>query len=117
MMILKYQLKLLDAGYGHEALEVENIVLRNISDPKDASEVGGTSGIFVFYAWIVDISFLSPSIHWCTCLYNIIHNVLCLFQIQGQNDIPNIDTKNQVLRMLTVEKILSEYCDEVINGE
>lgn len=74
VVLLKYQLKLLDAGYGYEALEVENIVSRSISDPKEASEM------------------------------------------LGQNERPNQNDKDRVVRMLTLEKTLSSYCDKVING-
>ena len=38
-MLLKYQMELLDAGYGYEALELENILSRSISNPKEAVEV------------------------------------------------------------------------------
>lgn len=35
MLLLKHQMQLLDAGYGHEALELDDIVSRFLSDPKE----------------------------------------------------------------------------------
>ncbi|KAG0711590.1 DNA-directed RNA polymerase I subunit RPA1 [Chionoecetes opilio] len=39
IVLLKYQMKLLDAGYGHEALELEDVVARAMSNPHEALEV------------------------------------------------------------------------------
>lgn len=53
MLLFKYQLQLLDAGYGHEALELEDIVSRWMSDPRGIPEVSGAEGIETVksYTW------------------------------------------------------------------
>ncbi|XP_045123262.1 DNA-directed RNA polymerase I subunit RPA1-like isoform X2 [Portunus trituberculatus] len=39
VLLLKHQMELLDAGYGYEALELENILSRSVTNPIEATEV------------------------------------------------------------------------------